>query len=230
MALPALDTFTGSASDPLSGNWTADHQSCLINGSNQCVGVAADHNIIRWTGDTFPDDQYVQANVYFTSAQASGVTARAAGTGGGQGYLLSIYDPGSGGGLDLQKFSGGGTSFTVIASFGAGVSGDLLRLEAVGDALEAFQNGVSLGTNNDSTYTTGAAGSDLYQSARLDNFQAGAMSGGGGGTTTIYMLSLLGVGGSIAVSGGGGGGTTGFFFPARYYPGRYFPPRYFNEG
>jgi hypothetical protein len=189
MALPATDTFTGSINDPLSGNWTIDSGNVELNASNQATGQTLSHSFIRWTADAFPDNQYAECNVYWTVGLiAAGPTVRANGTGGGAGYVLQVYD----GTVYLQRFSGGGGTFDLLATLGAATSGDLLKLEVSGTTLTPYLNGVSLGPTTDATYASGSAGANFYQTASIDNFNAGAL-GGGGGAVPYYLL-LMGVG------------------------------------
>jgi len=189
MALPIFDGFPGILGDPLSANWTVDVGSIIINASAQAVGNTTNHNFARWTGDTFPNDQYVECNCYMSVNQASGPTARHAATGGGEGYNLTLYDDGSGARAYLQRFASGGASFTAIATGPLGTSGQVNRMELTGTSIEAKINGTSMGVFTDATYASGTVGLDFYQPSFADNFAAGGMKSATLGGTSAGGLT-----------------------------------------
>src|SRR5688572_23009374 len=151
----ATDSFTGSNNDPLSANWTAADGSLLISDANNVKLNAAQGNSAYWDADTFADDQYSQVVIATVSGDAVGPMVRASGL---TGYIALVGNSGTE--ITIQRVDGDENATVLGATF-TGLTignGDTIRLEASGTSLTVKQNGATIGSRTDSTYTSGAAG------------------------------------------------------------------------
>jgi hypothetical protein len=181
MALPATENFTGTAGN-LSASWTQQRTTRRVqrNGSGLGTQDAIDANDVNafWNADAFANDQYSQIVPVGFGSGAMGVTVRAANTGDSAWDAYELYTDGlSGAGHTELAVIVNGAS-TVLRSFATTVAtGNTIKLDAVGTTLTAYKNGVSLGTQTDSTYGSGSAGINSFwgtgAAPTFDNWEAG---------------------------------------------------------
>lgn len=185
MALPATEDFTGTAGN-LSASWTQQRTTRRLQRNGSGVGIqdatdASDVNAF-WNADTFANDQYSQLVLVDRGDGAFGVTVRAANTGDSAWDAYEFYtDTISGGGHTELAVIVNGAS-TVLRSYATTVAaGNTIKLDVVGTTLTAYKNGVSLGTQSDSTYSSGSAGINSWSGnttrPTFDNWEGGNIGG-----------------------------------------------------
>jgi hypothetical protein len=191
-ALPAIDTFTGTNSDPLSANWTTIDGTWIIS-SNAAAAQSSTGNAALWNADAFSNDQYAQVKVVTNGGWIAGPGVRLASL---RGYIITVDNATS---ISIQRINSD-ENYTNLQTFGSltVTSGDLWRLEAEGSTLRAYQNATLRGSTTDATYSSGAAGIFAYNAGAvfLDDFEGGNLAGGGDppGAKPLCLRSLLGVG------------------------------------
>jgi hypothetical protein len=166
----AYDNAT-RANGAIGANWTANVNSLNISGNAFVGNTSASHNIATWSANTFSNyGQFAELTVASLNGTSDflGPVVLFSGT---TGYDC-IEDATN---IFLQRFSGSsGTNLTSTAITAA--AGDVLRLEISepGGALTCYRNGASVLTANDTTYTTGAPGIDMYNTvATAKNWNGG---------------------------------------------------------
>lgn len=160
-------------------NWTGTLNNHAVI-SNQVAANAENFCLSFWNADAFPDDQYSQYQITQGPGSAyHGVTVRHA-SGTDAYYLLTIGGAAAAG---IYRIDDG--TFTAIQTgiTTAFTNGDVIRLEAEGATLRAYENGAQVGTDQtDATYTAGAAGIGLSfitggAPVRGDDWEGGALAG-----------------------------------------------------
>jgi hypothetical protein len=179
MAILVQDNFNRANQNPLAGNWSTPTGANALQLSSNAVTYtdfnndsSAYYNAITW-----PNDQYSQCNCTVSNeggGQGFGPSCREA-SGALTRYRL-VASTAASNNFELSKEVSG--SFTLIwdrtSTF---TSGNLVRLEAQGTTLRAYNNGVQIGASTtDSSIASGSAGL-LYSSraatASGDNFEGG---------------------------------------------------------
>jgi len=197
----ASDTFP-SAQNPIAGNWT----NCSNSGAgglkiasagavetiitNSALGQGAFYNAV-----SFPNDQWSSIVVGAKSnGQYLGPGVRVTSTGSPgfewDGYWFAIE--GAGGAVIQRVASSGGT--TIASGVSALSVGDVLTLWVVGTHLTAYHNGVSILTATDSTYTSGAAGMNMYSPTSITTNQIASWQGGEFFSGVPNSLAMMGCG------------------------------------
>jgi hypothetical protein len=162
MALPASDTFSGTAGQDLpvySANWAAAMASGTAvfecDGSGNAVTPPALNNTIcacKWTGDTFANDQYAEVVTDPGNGSYLGPAIRA-GTAGNMYGLFSddvTIDP-----VVMTSGSASALGASIGISWGSGTH--TLRISAVGTTITITYDGAET-TRTDATYSSGSAG------------------------------------------------------------------------
>ena len=124
--------------------------------------------------DVFGDDQYSEFTLAAEGSPATyvGPACRLNSSGNGYGFLSgnnAIYR------LDAGVFTSIGTTSATWAAT------DVIRMEALGDVITIYQNGVSVGSATDSTYSSGSAGllGSPTTGVGIDLWEGGNLGGGG---------------------------------------------------
>lgn len=168
------DNFNRADENPLgNGVWTTGTgMSSLQIVSNKVTAVSnTTHSLEYYTGATFASNQYSQAtSLNGPSAVFSGLAIRWSGN---SGYFVQI-DMTSGTNTSyFQRWDSG--SQTTVGSFSyAYAQNDVWKLEASGNTITFYVNGVSKGSITDSTYSSGSPGIWFYHNViYLDDWSGG---------------------------------------------------------
>jgi len=146
------EAFAGTAG-ALSGTWTQQRSAGTVNRNGLGVGVGsvdAKDIYAFWNASTFTNDQYSQVRIASglrSGSQYVEVTVRAGGTGDAShsNYLFSSDGASGVGHTELWKTVAG--TPTLLRSFAATfATNDVMRIEAKGQTITCFKNGVSLGS------------------------------------------------------------------------------------
>jgi hypothetical protein len=189
--LPATDTFTGTNSDPLSGNWTTTNGAWIIF-SNRAFSNTAD-SLVKWTADAFDNDQYAQVTVHAIGLGGSNY-GPAVRIGTVTGYSVTISADGTE--LTLKRAIDVtiGSYVTIQTISGLSIAnGDTIKLQVTGTTLRVYQNDVQRGTDStDANISSGSAGmlSIATGDQAMDNFQADDVTGGEGGAGEAFEVSV----------------------------------------
>jgi hypothetical protein len=135
-----------------------------------------------WNAKVFSNNQYSQGT--YSTGSTNGPMVRSNPNGA---YFLYVVNANS---IIFfrRDLSSGSNNIGTISSLSL-VPGDTIRLEIIGSTLRALVNGVSVGTVNDATYSSGSAGvAGDNHTPGLDNWEGGDLAtppagDGGGGTT-----------------------------------------------
>lgn len=158
MALPASDNFD-RANGALGANWSLNSAVDVVVWSNRAAcNTTSSNAAARWSADTFPDDQYSQADVYFdwldgTGTVAAGVAVRCSTSGTTATYYRAIVGDDEVCYID-RVVTGTVTNLASVA-WGVGLT---LRLEVEGTALRAYRDSTLILSTTDATIASGAAG------------------------------------------------------------------------
>jgi hypothetical protein len=181
----AMDDFN-RANGGLGANWAAVvgwNAPVIDTNKVRGVGGGVNQGAAYWAANSFANDQYSEATLTDVTTSYAGLCVRM--QPGINGYTANIYAANS---SSLYKWVNGVETF--LGDFNRAmtlVNGDVMRLEVVGATLTLKQNGVTRGTINDSTHTSGQAGVYFYPSPGpvfLDNWT-------GGPTTGVNIVSAL---------------------------------------
>jgi hypothetical protein len=184
MALPATEDFAGAAGN-LSASWTQQRTTRRVQRNGSGAGIqdatdAIDDVIAFWNADAFPNDQYSQVAITALGAGSIIVSLRAADSGDATRDYYEFYTDGvtGAGHTEAAVVVNGGT--TVLRNFATTfAASDVMKLGVVGTTLTAYKNGTSLGTQSNSTLTSGAAGVGSYCAAgtrpTFDNWEGGSL-------------------------------------------------------
>jgi hypothetical protein len=205
-SLPASDNFNRADGSLATGNWTASSGSWdIVSNVARPNGNGSTPDLLYWNADSFADDQYAQF-VFQAHGTNDYMGPACRVTSGGNGYGF-LQDNNS-----IRKIVSGVDSSlgTVTATWSVN---DVVKMTCVGTTIEIFQNGVSVGSLTDATFTSGSAGVYGYPGTgnRVDDWAAGNVGGsppttlkrildwaagnvGGSPPTTLKRILLLGVG------------------------------------
>src|SRR4051812_44375737 len=181
MALPATENFAGGAA-ALSGSWAQRTVSgaATVNRDGSGLGTqsaidASFDKFAVWTADAFAADQYAQVvvkAVASTAAYAEAMVRSAGNAGTFSGYTFYTDGVNGAGHTELAVFSAG--TPTVLCNFSpaaAFATGDVLKMQVVGNVITCYKNGVVLvpstgGTSvTNSTLASGSAGLGCFWGA-----------------------------------------------------------------
>lgn len=156
MALPATDTFDRADGTGLGASWT------VINGnfsivSNQAQGtVSVDYNLVYWSADAAPNDQYSQLVAVAIGADGGGPACRMSGTSFATASYYNIAAFSGSADTVLKVVAGVETSLGSVTSDYA--NGDLPKISAIGTVVTAYKNGTANGAFSDAAISTGQFG------------------------------------------------------------------------
>lgn len=187
-ALPASDSFTRADSGTLGPNWTDSENGFGISSNTANARSLGNNNISYWSADVFGNDHYSQVTVSsLAGVTAVGVVCRANGAAPtNNGYLF--YSSSIAG--NIYKIVAG--SYTSLAgSLTTVASGDVLKITCIGSLIEAFKNGISVGSVNDSSVAAGSAG--IYGTSPLSQLINWSGDNIGSTPSPCYM-TLLNIG------------------------------------
>lgn len=178
-----VETFNRADASPIGENWVTEGGGGLKIVSNTVRGVtlSADNAARYGLGVTWSADHYAEAVIsaagFGDGTNDMGVQVRMQ-SGVNSGYL---YEVGSANNSAILYRAAAG-SYTNILTLPADTYavGDVIRLEAFGNRITAYRNGVARGTVFDSTYATGMPGIHIFSNPTtwsLDTFKAGVFVG-----------------------------------------------------
>lgn len=180
MALPATENFTGAAG-ALAGSWTqhAASGTATVNrdgsglGTQSAVDASVDR-FVRWTGDTFGNDQYSQMTVkgVANAVLYNEVTVRAAGNAGTFACYV-LYTDGVNGATHTELSVWNAAIPSVLCSFSppaAFVNGDVMKIQVVGNVITCYKNGVVMVPSTGGTSVTDSTLSGASSSPGLGSF------------------------------------------------------------
>jgi hypothetical protein len=180
VAVPATptDAFTRPAWATLGANWTNQTAVILTGSANQAVANSATtRQCAFWDAHSFTADHYSQVTIVGapTATRINYAVVRAQGAGAGvyDHYHVTAEGTSSIIGKVINETR---TELQTITNV-PWASGDTIRLEAVGQTLRAYRNGVQIGSDQPSggELTAGSAGVCGFGSAAFDNFVGGAV-------------------------------------------------------
>jgi hypothetical protein len=177
MALPATDNFNRGPAGTGGANWTDQFGGITIPVTNTIKGTTAgDYNLALWNADVFSNDQYSQAK--YLGGAFAGVGVRHSGSAGSRNaYYLLCNQAGA---TRLTKVVAGTlTDLIAPGSVPDPATNDIIKISVVGTLITVYINGVSQGSANDSSLTSGSAGVLFYDTnAELDDWEGGNAGGG----------------------------------------------------
>lgn len=185
MALLASDGFNRTNANPIGSPWTTITSTSAYQITSNAAAPTATASDCgsRWTGPTFPNDQWVQGRITMAGTNTGagpGLVARCASAAETL-YMIVANHNGTGSCTLYKAVSGtftmpwGGNRTVVWAD------GDLWRLEVRGTTLRVLVNGTPVGADvTDSGVTSGNPGifsSSTITSGSIDEWCAGDFSG-----------------------------------------------------
>lgn len=186
----ASDNFNRADESPLAAPWTVQGANNLVLQTNTVGKLAASDHYSYYAGAASSADQYSQASEVSAGIVAHdwGPAVRVKGAGAAsnqaEGYAFDAYQWNGSNFAGLIKHVG--NSFTQLT---AGISaayafGDVLRIEAEGQALRGYRNGLLLTSHSDPSLTTGQPGLFVFDvnvgATAIDNWSGGDLGGLGG--------------------------------------------------
>lgn len=198
LATSASDNFTysnGALPTVSSGAWETITSSTALQVESNTVHASpiAEFQSARWASGTWASDGYSQATKLDSGGAFVGVCVRMSSTGGGAGYCFIVYDV-STGNTGIWELEGG--SFNQLeVGYTVPDDGSVIKIEASGSTLTAYDDGVALGDVSDGTTTSGNPGIVLRDQAGINEGALDAWSAAdAGGAAAPCLRALLGVG------------------------------------
>jgi hypothetical protein len=193
----ASDNFNRADSLDLGANWTINFGEV----SAQIVSNQVEPRIVggagreQYSAISWPNNQYSEWQIVALAAGGVGqfgLTVRCSAV-AQTFYELIVPNPaGSSGTITIRKLvSGVLTNLNTVAA--TPQIGDVWRLQVIGTAITALQNGVSVLSMTDGSISSGRPGITVFSSASItntiaDNWAGGDFIGDGGSGTTGDML------------------------------------------
>jgi hypothetical protein len=171
MALPVSDNFNRADESPIAFPWVSvSVNPARLISSAAWRGGSNSYSLAYWQGDAWPANQYSQciAPGATTATKEVGPAVRVKDIGDGYYYKVSTA-----------------TIYRIISGFETAISSAFsdptpsqtlpYKLEIIGSTLNAYKNGVLLGSTTDTTITQGNAGfyCGLSGGCNIDNFNGG---------------------------------------------------------
>jgi hypothetical protein len=174
MSLPVADNGNRANSIGLGANWAAIFNDWDIVSNQFVPDTAGDQNIVYWSADVFPDDQWCE--ITFISGSPDG----------GPGIAVSGTGLANWKGLYIEAGNGSFADRVVSVINGSinnlgfcdtdAASGDRLRIERIGTTIKVYKNSVLNGTFTDPAPVSGSAGLWNFNNTGVyDDFAAGAV-------------------------------------------------------
>ena len=170
--LVASDNFNRADESPLSGggNWatvTGFNNFRIV--SNQVTQVTEPSDTAaRYSGVTWPDDQWSQVTIADATLQNGGPAVRMNTSGTASSYVFVVVASE----YRIYRISSGSAT-SIASAAGTFANGDVLYLEIQGTTLIAKKNGVQVLTVTDATHSAGGAGIHGFSVSALDDWSAG---------------------------------------------------------
>ena len=184
MALPFTDAFTdanGTALTTHNASYANVNGAYSINTNSAHSNTASTETCCRWNGDTFNNDQYSQIKLVALGGGYIGAAVRAqSGSNGYYGYYSDDV-------TDATLFKVVGGTWTSIQTGAAAAVNDVLRIEAIGNQITAYKNGVAQTINDHASGYGAITGFGSATTARGDDLDTGNLG-------SIKRMMLLGVG------------------------------------
>jgi hypothetical protein len=190
--LPATDTFN-RANGGLGANWTTIDQAYTILSNEAVPNNSSLTSVVRWTADTFEDDQYTQAKINRTiddGLHQAGVCVRmSADTGAGADYYYIRWSTS----CNIRKIVNGAA--TSLASFTCCANNSVVKISVVGTTQAAYCGTTQQTTSTDATHASGNGG--LFgidfdtPGVKVDDFETGNGTGqpaGGARKPNCYVV------------------------------------------
>lgn len=177
MTILASDSGAGSDANPIGGNWaTIAGLSAMRRASNSIRGSnASNDNGARWTGVTFPDDQWSAVAVGALGTGTGGPSARIA----SGATTLYMCDRAATNQLILYRALNGVWTQLASTTSDTYTEGDVHECRCVGTTISAWRSGVQRLSATDANIASGSAGLGAYlESTVLTNWQAGDFASG----------------------------------------------------
>jgi hypothetical protein len=195
--LTASDNFS-RADGPLGGNWTDISDGGMAISSDAAIGTAGVTGDM-WTAGTFTSDQFSQIQLTSTQPGGGWISAGVRLQAGGQDGYVGLYY-GNNGSPDLMLFKRSGGGWAQLGTYNSGslAAGTQLEVTAVGSTISLLENGSTVISVSDSSFTGGAPGIMAY-----GNTQAASWSGGDVVTQTIGG-TVSGLSGTVSLQDNGG--------------------------
>lgn len=172
MAVIATDDFSGTLSNWDATSWAGN--TCSISSGQLAASTASNDCGVRWTADTFDDDQWAEADFTMATNGEAYVGVRTS-LSAETGYF-AVWNYASSGSYAIDEATAGSYVALGATATGKGTTGTrTIRMEAVGTALTMYVDGVEEIARTDATITSGTASLVMYGSTatRFDNFSAG---------------------------------------------------------
>ncbi len=223
------------ANGGLRPNWTAMSDGPLVISSDTVVGTNSGGNSgdIR-TAETYNSNQYSSVQVTstpLTGSQWVGPMVRAQGTGTGLYVGIYFWNSGYPDLMLFKRVNGTWTQLGSTYSSGALAAGTVLTLSASGSTLTFAENGATVITATDTSFTGGAPGIMANGTASAANWSGGNVNGTAPTSTPTYTVggTISGLSGTAVLQDNGGdnlsvssNGT--FTFPTRSWPVKLIAP------
>ena len=168
------DNFNRSDANPIGGNWTTvvGENAAKIT-SNAAEGtVSGQHNAAYWNANVFSNDQYSQVKIVDSPQGATvGPIVRSSFSADTY-YVAKLYVSNT---LRIEKFVNGNNYLLVETAY-TGAAGDILKLQAVGNILTVYVNGMYVtewDETGNSPILSGSPGIKVAVGGSVDDWQGG---------------------------------------------------------
>lgn len=172
MAVIANDPFT-RANGPVGANY-----AIVVNGltivANEAVGVLAnDFNIVYWSANSFPNDQYAQAKYVNPGGSGAGPATRVSGN---STATMNSYNIVAFGGADRLNKTVLGVETQLGNLSATYVNGDIGKVSSIATTHRVYRNGSLVGTFTDAALSSGSAGIFSFGTdSTFDDFEGGSV-------------------------------------------------------
>jgi uncharacterized protein YjdB len=201
------ETFTGTSGTLPNPPWTQQRTTGAVtrNGSGLGKGSIGGSNLHAfWNATTFNNDQYSQVKIAGGLKQLDQyaiVLVRATGIGDATESNYAFATDGASGAThtDLSKNING--KQTILRNFTTTFAvGDVMKIDVVGTLITCYKNGVSIGTFNDASLTSGSPGIGMWGSTlTLDNWEGGSLGAARPPATPVATVTVSPPTASLAV-------------------------------
>lgn len=197
-ALPVSDSFTdtdGTALATHNASWTVIVGAFEVNGTNllRVPDGTTGTCLARWATETFPNNQFAQGTKDYTTYDTKiGLAVRVSTAGATSAYVLRWNNTT----FELGKLVTG--TWTTLASGSAPAIYSVMRLEAEGTTIRAYDDTVEIASVTDATLAAGGAGvygeGGTGSVSYVDTWSAGDLTGGGapGGPSNVITVCASG--------------------------------------
>ena len=180
------------ANGGLGANWTSQVNTALAISSNHVIAGSSGENEASYYNGAWSNDQESSAVFTWGGTAYLGVTVRASGTGGSFTCYYFLTDGSSY--SELGKYVSGAQTI-LSTSFAHPASGSVVKIRAVGTAINIYDDGVAIGGSpfTDASIASGNPGIYDYDggafTAHIDDWNGADVGGGGGGSAIPRIVS-----------------------------------------